>query len=77
MCGGLRAAAYLTHGDVLASLSSNVLIAPALIVAVLAWLAWVASRPLRAGRSEVWVVAILALAFTVARNTEWGAWLAP
>lgn len=86
LCGGLRAAADLTHGDVLASLSSNLLVAPALAVAVLAWLGWVSGRALRsgrrgtpgrAGRTAMWVVPILALAFTVARNTEWGAWLAP
>ena len=77
LCGGLRAAADLTHGDILASLSSNVLVAPALVVAVLAWLGWVSGRPLRPGRTAVWAVAIVTLAFTAARNTDWGAWLAP
>ena len=77
LCGGLRAAADLTHGDVLASLSSNVLVAPAVVVAVLAWFAWVAGRPVRPGRGAAWAIALGALAFAIARNTDWGAWLAP
>ncbi|HEY5854667.1 MAG TPA: DUF2752 domain-containing protein [Aldersonia sp.] len=77
LCGGLRAGADLTHGDVVGSLSSNALVAPAVVVAVFAWLAWVAGRPPRPGRAAVWTLVAVALAFTLARNTDWGAWFAP
>ncbi|GAA4472320.1 DUF2752 domain-containing protein [Rhodococcus olei] len=91
-CGGLRAIHDLTDGDVVASLSSNLFVAPLAFVLVVAWLAWVrrrwrdpaTGRPGGAdGRMIVltrpFTTAVLvALAvFTVLRNTPWGAALAP
>lgn len=84
-CGSLRAVHHLTDLDVAAAASSNlafVLVAPFLV----AW--W--GRALLLGLRDdprpwsvpvpraVWWVLLGALAvFTVARNTAWGAWLAP
>jgi hypothetical protein len=39
-CGGLRAVHDLTHGDVGAALSSNLVVTLAVPVAVVLWLAW-------------------------------------
>jgi hypothetical protein len=84
-CGGLRAVNDLTHGDVVAAASSNLL-----LVAVLPGFAWwwtrrvvdgwrgtvrtTGTRPVVLG---VVVFAVAALGFTVLRNTPAGAWLAP
>jgi hypothetical protein len=85
-CGGLRAVNDLTHGDVGAAVSSNVLVVVGIPIAVVALLAWTwrawrgtPPRPLPAGLKRVlWSVAgVAALAFTIARNTPAGAWLAP
>ncbi len=40
-CGGLRAVHDLTHGDVLAALSSNAVVTLAVPVAVVLWFQWV------------------------------------
>jgi hypothetical protein len=40
-CGGLRAVHDLTHGDVLAALSSNALVTFAVPIAVVLWFQWV------------------------------------
>lgn len=77
LCGGLRAAADLTHGAVAASLSSNMLVVPTVVVAVFAWLAWVSGRRVQPHRAALWTVAALVVAFTLVRNTGWGAWFAP
>jgi drug/metabolite transporter (DMT)-like permease len=84
-CGGLRAVEDLTRGDVGAAASSNLL-----LVAVLPGFAWwwtrrvvdgwrgtvrtTGTRPVVVG---VVGFAVVALAFTVLRNTPTGAWLAP
>lgn len=81
-CGGLRATNDLTHGDVAAAASSNLLFVLSIPLLVLAWFAWVR----RADRGETWhpgtrdrvwgVVALAVLvAFTVVRNLP-GSWLA-
>src|SRR3954451_25346055 len=44
LCGGLRAANDLTHGDVLGAAGSNLLFVLLLPVAVLAWALWVRDR---------------------------------
>ena len=84
-CGGLRAVHDLTDLDVAAAASSNlafVLVAPFLV----AWWARALVLGLRGDPRPwyvpvpraVWWVLLGALAvFTLARNTAWGAWLAP
>jgi len=78
-CGGLRATHDLAHGDLIASLSSNVFVVPLAAAAVLAWLWWVSGRPIpyRPSRVSMIVAMSVLLLFTVARNTGWGEWLAP
>jgi len=83
-CGGLRAVNDLTHGDVGAALSSNVLAVVLVGVLVVAWLAWVV-RQWRGngGRmlvlSERWGYVALAtlVVFGVMRNLPFAAGLAP
>lgn len=88
-CGGLRAVNDLTHGEVLAAASSNLLVVVALPFAVLALALWAVDawrgvrRPPLAARVPVLVrravpvaLAVVVLAFTVARNVS-GSWLAP
>jgi hypothetical protein len=85
-CGGLRAVNDLSRGDIVAALSSNVLVVAAIpisIVLLLIWLqrAWSGLPALRlpARLSRVWwpTVAVVTLVFTVLRNTPAGSWLAP
>lgn len=85
LCGSLRAVNDLTHLDLAAAASSNLLLALALPVIVALWgrrlvACWrggVALRPLTAPRA-VWVaLGVVVLAFTVARNLPVGVWLAP
>lgn len=83
-CGGLRAIGDLTHGDVGAALSSNVLAVVLVAVLVVAFGAWVARRwrgvtDRMLVLSNRWSVSVLVLlaVFTVARNLPAGAWLAP
>ncbi|MFC4605913.1 DUF2752 domain-containing protein [Rhodococcus kronopolitis] len=88
-CGGLRAMADLTHGDVPASLSSNLFVLPLVLVATVAWWGWArrrwrgagrvaaAGRTMALGRTGTVGVLVALAVFTVARNTPWGAWLAP
>jgi hypothetical protein len=84
-CGGLRAVNDLTHGDVAAAASSNLLFVASLPVLALVW----GRTTLDRWRGRVRVVApqvhvrltvavlVLAGAFAVLRNTGAGAWLAP
>ncbi|HET7326612.1 MAG TPA: DUF2752 domain-containing protein [Nocardioidaceae bacterium] len=84
-CGGLRALNDLTHGDVVAALSSN-LVAVAVLapVAVLVWFSWARSRwrgwvlssPLLTA-PVAWSTLALLLVFGLARNLGVGSWLAP
>lgn len=82
-CGGLRAVNDLTHGQVLAAASSNLLLVvamPFLVLLLGAW-AWGRWRGVRrvvpAPRSSTpWIVAGV-LGFTVLRNLPVGSWLAP
>jgi uncharacterized protein DUF2752 len=84
-CGGLRAVNDLTHGEVGAALSSNLLVTlliPAAIVLLGVWavdcwrgrsrhVAWYRLRPAVIG------YVVVAVGFAVLRNTATGAWLAP
>jgi hypothetical protein len=83
-CGSLRAVNDLTHGDVAAAASSNLLFVVAVPIAVVLWLLWVrrswsgtAPRRLTKRTTNVlWTASlVVAVAFTVLRNTPWGSWL--
>jgi hypothetical protein len=84
-CGGLRAVNDLTHGEVGAALSSNLLVTlliPVVATGLLVWLVdrWQGrTRALDAGRvTRLTVVGcVVAIAFAVVRNLSFGAWLAP
>jgi Protein of unknown function (DUF2752) len=83
-CGGLRAVYDLTHGDLAAAASSNLLLIALLPVAVLAWTAWARARwrgyalsvPLYATRAA-WAMLVVVPAFGLLRNQEFASWLAP
>jgi hypothetical protein len=83
-CGSLRAVNDLTHGDLVAAASSNLLFVVAVPVVVVLWLlwlrrSWTGSAPRRlAPRTTkvVWAATlVVAVVFTVLRNTPWGSWL--
>ena len=83
-CGGLRAVNDLTHGDVVAAISSNLLAVGLVVFVVVTWAAW-AVRRARGTDAQMLVVSdralvlviVVALVFGVVRNTPWGAGLAP
>ncbi len=80
-CGGLRAVNDLTHGDVLAAVSSNLLVVLLAPVAIALWLLWVhrtrTGLPMPTVPGWVWGGGLVGLAiFTVLRNLPAGAWLA-
>ncbi len=84
-CGGLRAVNDLTHGDLAAAASSNLLLVVAIpfaIIALAVWamdcwrgdeptLTWTRFKPVAP------VLVGVLVAFTLARNLAFGAWLAP
>lgn len=83
-CGGLRAVHHLTHGDLLAAASSNLLLVASLPLVVLGWALWLrraaTGRAARLPRpATVWLLAgVLAVAvtgFAVLRNLPVGSWL--
>ena len=83
-CGGLRAVNDLTHGDLLAAASSNLVLVLALPFVAAIWLAWlrrswtgVPRRATGVSTAVVWLVVVPVLVFSVARNLPFGAWLAP
>jgi hypothetical protein len=84
-CGGLRAVNDLTHGDVGAALSSNLLVTLMIPVAVVVLLVWTRdrwtgrTRDLDGARLTRLAGAGVAVAvvFAVVRNLAFGAWLAP
>lgn len=84
-CGGLRAVNDLTHGDVGAALSSNLLLVLVMPFAVLALGLWAVDRwrgtsptiPWLRLRPLVPALVVVVVAFTVARNLAFGSWLAP
>jgi hypothetical protein len=84
-CGGLRAVNDLTHGQVGAAASSNLLLIAAMPVVVFLlgrWFldVWTGRTRAHSARLAGWstAVALVAMAaFTVARNLPVGAWLAP
>lgn len=83
-CGSLRAVNDLTHGDVVAAASSNLVLVLAIPLVVGVWALWVhrtwtgeSRRPARPRTAAVLALGtlLLAVAFTVVRNTSGGAWL--
>ena len=83
-CGGLRAVNDLTHGNIVAALSSNALAVLLVAVLAVAWILWL-FRSVRADagpmiqlghRTGIAVIALIAV-FGVVRNLSFGAWLAP
>ena len=84
-CGSLRAVNDLTHLDLGAAASSNLLFVLAAPVVVAFWVRRVAAcwrggdamEPLRIPR-PLWIASLVVLGvFTVARNLPVGSWLAP
>ncbi len=84
-CGGLRAVNDLTHGDVGAALSSNLVLVVLMPFAILALGLWVIERWRGTGSTIPWqrlkrvlpAFLVLLIVFTVARNLAFGTWLAP
>jgi Protein of unknown function (DUF2752) len=84
-CGGLRAVADLTRGDVGAAASSNLLLVASAPLLVGWWLTAVVDRWRGVGRSvaehrqlaAALAFVAVAVGFAVLRNTDAGAWLAP
>jgi hypothetical protein len=84
-CGGLRAVNDLTHLDVAAAASSNLLVVAALPFAVLALVLWTLDRwrgapagaRYRRLRRLLPALLVLVAAFVLVRNLTVGAWLAP
>jgi hypothetical protein len=80
-CGGLRAVNDLGHGAVVDAAHANLLLVGTLPLLALGWLLWVrhalTGRAVRAPARTVRVGAAayvgLAVAFTLVRNTPWGA----
>jgi hypothetical protein len=75
VCGTLRGTHALLRGRVAEALDHNLLLLVAVPLAVVAWLGWVATAAgrrtpwhLRIPAWGVWAVAVLALAYAVARN---------
>lgn len=82
-CGGLRATADLTRGDVAGAFARNPIVPPLLLVAALVWARWAWShaaggdwRPALGARTTHWVLGFLAV-FMVARNVPGWTWLSP
>jgi hypothetical protein len=84
-CGGLRAVNDLTHGDVLAAASSNLLFVTSLPFVALWWLrsfvdGW-RGMPRHVSDRTAYVVLVVVLAstmvFWVLRNLPFASWLAP
>jgi hypothetical protein len=84
-CGGLRAVNDLTHGDLAAAASSNLLFVGSVPLLVFLWARWVRDRwkgvrrtvstPHALAYSALFLV--VAVTFWVVRNLSFGAWLAP
>lgn len=83
-CGGLRAVNDLTHGDVAAAVSSNLLAVVLIVVLIVAWSRWLlvrwrggAGAFLAFGARGATVLLVAMACFGIVRLTPWGAWLQP
>jgi hypothetical protein len=82
LCGGLRAADALAHGQWITALHDNALFVAALPLIVAGWLYWVAGAhrgvPRRMPTRHLMpVVVVLAVAFTLVRNLPFATALQP
>lgn len=84
-CGGLRAVNDLTHGEVVAAVSSNLLAVVLVAALAVLWIVWLVRRA-RGDRAAPFAVIspraaiialVLAVGFGLVRLTPWGSWLAP
>jgi len=82
LCGGLRAVNDLGHGRLIDAAHSNLLFVASIPLLVALWALWLRRGwtgqlgprlPVRAVRPLLVAGAVLLLAFTVYRNTPWGA----
>ncbi|MFH8371338.1 DUF2752 domain-containing protein [Streptomyces sp. NPDC018031] len=83
-CGGLRGAHALAHGDPLTALGANALAFAGYLALAAWWVRWLlrsaAGRATPAPRPRAahwWTAAVLTAVFTVVRNLDAGAVLAP
>ncbi|MFD8568380.1 DUF2752 domain-containing protein [Streptomyces sp. NPDC059639] len=85
-CGGLRSAHAIAHGDVTAALGDNALAVVGYVLFAVGWSVWAvrAARGLRGapfglrpGRTHLWALGAVVLAFTVVRNLPFGGFLHP
>lgn len=84
-CGGLRAVNDLTHGDLAAAASSNLLLVGSLPLLLVLWTRWFLDRwrgvrraaDVRRGVQGAVVLATVSVAYAVARNLPGLEWLAP
>lgn len=83
-CGGLRAVHDLTHLDLGAAASSNLLFVASIPLLVGLWALWAIrawtgrpNRPWRGTTPTLAAALTIGLVFTVARNLAFGSWLAP
>jgi hypothetical protein len=84
-CGGLRAVNDLTHGDLVAAVSSNLLFVGSIPLLLVLWGRWFRDRwtgvrratDARRGVVGAVVLAAVALTFWVVRNLPGASWLAP
>lgn len=85
-CGGLRTVNSLMRGDLLGALDHNVILAVALPIITVVWLAWflgpLFNRDINVPRAPRWFViaaTVVVASFTIARNVggpTWAQWLA-
>ena len=84
-CGGLRAVNDLTHGQVVAAASSNVLAVVLVVSVAVLWAVWLVRRAQGQRRAAfvtistrgAIVILVAVAVFGVLRNMPWGSWLAP
>lgn len=82
-CGGLRATADLTHGDLAGAFARNPIVPPLLLLVALVWARWAWSRvtggawrPALGARTTYWLLGFLVV-FMIARNVPGWTWLSP
>ena len=84
-CGGLRAVNDLTHGDLAAAASSNLLFVGSIPLLVLLWGRWLTDRwrgmrrqtSSRTALACTGLFVAVTITFWVVRNLSFAAWLAP
>lgn len=81
-CGGLRTVSSLAHGDFMAALDHNLLLALALPALTVIWVLWMVTalrgRQFTLPKAPRWLIAcaaIIVVAFTIARNLDGPTWI--